>query len=501
MTLSEYLSQYPTGELVLLAEITTADGQTTYRLSDRPYITEPTDTPANALYAPVIAEGGIPEISQKLPDRWGGLCTASWGDLQLITDQIIQSTGTTVDLTEAGLLRRATIELSVTGPRARVPYADRVILLGGEISEVRGSTDGSVTLSLTDATEQMRVASVPTNKYVAANMPAGFPPKSDGVVRPWLDGYANNVTPVLIDSANLIYEACYRPGWVSPVNTFPYEGGVYVSAHTQNGSGQFTLNNPPVAQITAQCRTPTSDTLTGDEILTHLAAEFPSLGISSVSHAGFRYGGDYGVDCGVFIGSAQRGIEVVDDLLKSIACIGRMGPGGVLHLAALGPLPADWEGTLAQYGAHNSIGDTTWTTIQRQHEYIVYAENRNWTPMEALPGSADRDYLASEGRRRYWPSSYNTSQLPDDNPSPRIVITSASNGYGHYPAGRLYNLLSRAEQITILVVPLHQWGWHQIGDWIEITHTPARYHLITGLTLTSRHGPLAYEVEAIGVRE
>ena len=82
MTIATYFAR-PDSEKILLAIITHAGG--TLYLSDRPYITEPTDTPSSQPFEPLIQAGGVPEFRQSLQELTGGRSERSVGALKLVS--------------------------------------------------------------------------------------------------------------------------------------------------------------------------------------------------------------------------------------------------------------------------------------------------------------------------------------------------------------------------------------------------------------------------------
>ena len=69
MAIADYFAR-PDSEKILLAIITHTGG--TIYLSDRPYITEPSDVPANQPFEPLIQASGLPEFRQSIQELTGG---------------------------------------------------------------------------------------------------------------------------------------------------------------------------------------------------------------------------------------------------------------------------------------------------------------------------------------------------------------------------------------------------------------------------------------------
>lgn len=241
MTLSDYLKK-PGSRKILLVVID-PDGAPVY-LSTEPYDTEPGDTPSNQPFAPVIQPGGLPRMARAIQALFDGESRAAttWAPLALASHE-----AGGVDLAAADLTGKP-VAVYLTGPRADVAYADRAQLLGGVIGGSSGDVDGGLTFHLIGQSVRLDQLQVPAARFNAASEGAGFPAENDGQPRPLALGRVLNVTPVLVDAANHIYEVNN-----GPVNAIPavYDNGFGVSKTDDLVNGRFTLTAAPAGVVTA----------------------------------------------------------------------------------------------------------------------------------------------------------------------------------------------------------------------------------------------------------
>ena len=195
-TLAEHLARLD-AENVLLVEIDAA-GSSIY-LADTAYITEPGDTPANQPYAPIIAQDGVPRMSRRIQEVWGGRSVPAWGPLVLATP----SAGGT-DLATANL-RGKTVQVLLTGPRRIIARFAAAVVLTGVLGRRSGDLDGALTLEITDFQASFDERQLPVNQYDGTES-GSFPQSEIGRSVPLCLGTCRNVTPRLIDTANRTYQ-------------------------------------------------------------------------------------------------------------------------------------------------------------------------------------------------------------------------------------------------------------------------------------------------------
>lgn len=173
-TTTDYFAR-PEAEIVLLLLITI--GANTYYLSDRPYITEPGDAPANQPFAPVIAFEGIPQIRWAIRSVWDGRAIASYGDVKLAATNhgYLPADLLTLDL------RDASVDIKLAAPRRIAPYSEAVVYASKlRIRSIEGDDNGGTVLKIGDRSPEFERKQLPRNRFTATedvNLPlvAGVP--------------------------------------------------------------------------------------------------------------------------------------------------------------------------------------------------------------------------------------------------------------------------------------------------------------------------------------
>lgn len=225
------------GRSVTLVEVST---ETPRYLSTVAYATLPTDVPANRIYTPIIASGV--SFSEKL--ALDGKASLGYGDIE-IHNEDGRFDGW---LDDVWVNRAITVSIGdVTWPRSQF-----VTLFTGVVASFESSSVGRLNIILRDKLERL-------NTPVTETELGGMSENKDRLV-PITLGEVHNVTPLLVDSANHIYQ----------VNSSPTEriievrdNGVPVSVTNDLPNGRFALIASPVGTITAsvQGRTPYVNTV------------------------------------------------------------------------------------------------------------------------------------------------------------------------------------------------------------------------------------------------
>ena len=193
MPIGTYFAR-PDSEKILLATITYAGG--TLYLSDRPYITEPTDTPSSQPFEPLIQAGGVPEFRQSIQELTGGRSERSVGALKLVSADY-----NGVDIRTL-TLRGATLVMRIAAPRRLFPYADSVQWIQGIIGTSKGHADGRVEYEITDRQRALETITIPQDVYSAG---AGVPLELVDRAKPL--AYGTGRAPMfLVNATDLTYQ-------------------------------------------------------------------------------------------------------------------------------------------------------------------------------------------------------------------------------------------------------------------------------------------------------
>jgi hypothetical protein len=346
----------------LLAEITRSDANATvYRFADQPYTTEPGDTPANCPYSAILAQ--LPELSRKLPDFFSGGAQTSFGTLEL-SDRRSNYTGTAVGYGEMTLPRGAEVTLKLAAPRLLFPFTDALVLGKGKVARVGGSSDGMLSVEMTDGSDAIERAVIPIT-----TTPLGF-------------GKVRNAEPFLTNPGLLVYTL--HDGPINAVLAV-YDDGVLIpgSGYTVNlTAATVTLNASPAGRVTVDFEGHkdggTTYYTTTEQIIGELLdrAGFASLSRTFTS-----------LPTGL-IGLYLKETTTLGDLLTSLmrGCAGYwfIKSDGTFKAAQF-PIP----GTPGDvYNENNLLEEVDYSDDDRLHKEIRYAYQRNWTQYQSRTGAS-----------------------------------------------------------------------------------------------------------------
>lgn len=227
------------GRAVTLVEVST---ETPRYLSTVAYTTLPTDTPANLGYTPIVASGV--SFTERL--SLDGKASLSYGDIEIHNED--GSFDTWLD--DVWVNRAITIAVGdITWPRGQF-----VTLFSGVVASFESRSPGRLNIVLRDKMERL-------NTPVTEAELGGTSENKDRII-PITLGEAHNVSPLLVDAANHIYQ----------VNNGPCEriievrdNGVPVTKTDNLSAGKFTLVASPAGTITASVQgvTPYVNTVAG----------------------------------------------------------------------------------------------------------------------------------------------------------------------------------------------------------------------------------------------
>lgn len=203
---------------VLLVEATHSAG--TEYFSDFPYITSPTDTPANQPYDDLLLE--IPAIHRSF-ERATSVSRLKVANLDGERDDWL-------NLAWSGW------PLKLYLGEASWPREDFRCIYSGIIASLGADGRSALVFSVRDQRDLLKTQ-VQTNRVAAT-----------GDLVPLCLGTCFNVSPVLVDEANLIYQV--HDGAVSSLPTVR-DNGVVVAKTNDLANGQFTLSASPAGKITA----------------------------------------------------------------------------------------------------------------------------------------------------------------------------------------------------------------------------------------------------------
>lgn len=363
MALADYFAS-PEAKRYLLVEITRQNANSTkYYLADDAYITEPSDTPANTPYNPIIQGGGIGDISRVLNNPFDGNASTGFGQINLASDVAWTDDAGSKSDTQMTLVKGADVVAYLAAPPTLFPKTDAIKLLEGTINRVGGSSTGGVNFEIIDKSENIR------NKLIEID------------TKPLCFGHCRNVTPFLTNPASLEYHV--HDGPIEAVDAV-YDQGVALTPTTQYtvdlSTGKITLVSSPVGIVTADVKgaKPSGVWLTSTEdIISEL-----------LSRAGVSITENYDLPTGT-IGLYVEQNTDLGTLLNRLtrACAGFWIVNANSEFQAKQyPVPQETV-AVASYNATQILEEVNFNLEDRLFDTINYTYKTNWSVYQSLPGA------------------------------------------------------------------------------------------------------------------
>lgn len=472
-TLVEWLKRLD-AQKVLLLEIDPSG--TPIYIADTAYITEPGDTPASQPYSAVIAEDGMPRLSRRLQELWGGRSVPSWGPLELAT-QFVDSN----DLASMNL-RGKDVVIYLTGPRVNVARSEAMKVLTGRIGPRSGNVDGGLTIEIQDEQARWDEIELPANQYDGTES-ASFPTSNIGLNKPVALGKCRNVPAVLIDQANLIYQVHDTSVDAMQAIDAVYDNGVALTPTTQYttnlSNGTITLVSSPAGVITADVQgikesgvTYHSDT---GALIDWLARTYGGMSSGDIDISGLPTD-----TVGLYLQNSIKLSDVITRLMTGV-----LGWWGFSRLGKLkARLFAAPVSSGEEYGEDRHLSDVTWGEEDGITWSVPLRYRRNWMQIEPA-ASVNLDtaaWMRSEGLTSRVEDAAIVATYPSAQAAPMVETyfdtQSATDAVGTR-ALALFGTLRRRSKVTLPVTnPLPE-----LGDSITLSDADVLDgdHLIVGI--------------------
>lgn len=216
-------------------------GEITIYLSDRGYVSEPTESPANTYFDPRVMEALNFQRSMFGEGRLGGQSTPSFGQIVLAN-----ADGGLDDFAGYAWDNR---EVEVKVGEKGGNLSQHFTIFKGQSKSVEFD-DLEVRVILRDGQDRF-ARTFPPNSYAGTGGNEGSA-IMQGLPKPICLGEVYNVEPVLVDEANDVYQV--HDGQIEAIDTV-YENGKSIAGFTADlSNGRFTLSTAPTGIITADVR-------------------------------------------------------------------------------------------------------------------------------------------------------------------------------------------------------------------------------------------------------
>lgn len=307
----------PSALKCVLVEATALVGgtPTTFYISNRGYTTSPSDIPSNVSYEPII-KGGL-DVSSSILDSETG--TLSWGDIELDNYDGVRDDWLNY------IWKNKTIKVFI-GDMAWV-RTDFKLIFDGVIEDISCRDRQSMNILLRDKMQLL-------NTTMSDAVLGGTTSNKDRSI-PLCFGECHNVTPLLVDPVNLLYQV--HNGEIEGIIEVR-DDGVPVTVTKYLSTGKFKLVNSPVGTITASVQGAKFSggyyNTVGNlvQLITQNYGKTPlvSTDIDTTSFINFESSNTQPV--GIFLDDKTDVISVVSELAKSVGAVVLFSPEGRLQI-------------------------------------------------------------------------------------------------------------------------------------------------------------------------
>lgn len=241
LTTEEFLAWVsdPNAYPVLLVEVNIANGSTplTLYLSNRPYYTDTTDTPANTAYNPII----LPSLDFSEEISLEGDVSISYGDI------LLDNTDYSLDSWIDYIWENGTVSIYLGD--SSFTRDDFTLIFSGVISNFTPRSSTSMSISIRDMLDALNHPIY--DATVGTTWSKGIENQNKDIVRPLCFGEVFNISPVLVDDVTLTY--MIHDGPIELILEVR-DNGVPVQFVPQLSQGTFSLVNSPVGTITCSAQ-------------------------------------------------------------------------------------------------------------------------------------------------------------------------------------------------------------------------------------------------------
>jgi hypothetical protein len=462
--------------------------------SDIGYRTSPADAGGPVPYPPLVADAFA--ISRALNlDPTASTVAASWGSINLANvDNAYDSLAAAWnnDGRSARVLYGTKTVDATRGIFLDPVYTSLVPLFVG-VSTPWFLTDTQLQIPLRDATYWLE-RPLQAVQYAGTGTYEG-PASLAGTPKPKVRGSVSNMTPILIDAANLIYQYTDGPGTVTALyegasanHTFQanttnlYAGSTSAGNYrTDNSRGLFQLGSSPVGQITADVSGsfPIAGLKTvAADIARYLLTEELELPAANINTASFTAAAAaYPYAAGIYFGpsSTPDGVSAVDAMLSSFGAKLYPGRDGALRVFALRALPvsATAVAAISTVNAVSVVPRALPATASPPPYRMRVAYAHNWTVQASgLLGAATaarKQYVATADNYAVIADTQVLADYTRPNDIAPIGIALATQGDAQAVAVDLLALWGQRRRLYDVTMPLALGLPREIGDVVSVT--------------------------------
>lgn len=387
-TLAELVANpYAAKSYIVILQPYDGSTTTTVYLSDRGYVSGPSESPANTYFAPRVMEALNFQRSMFQTGKLGGQSIPSFGSIIL--------SNADGDLDDFATYAWDNRDVEVKIGEKGADLSKHFTIFKGKSKSVEFN-DLEVNVIIRDGQDSF-TRTFPPNVYGGTGGTDGSSIMA-GVSKPLCFGEVYNITPVLVDEANNIYQV--HDGQIEAIDAV-YQNGAEISGFTTDlANGRFTLSSAPTGVITCDVKgAKPSGTYHESvaDIIRFIASEYAGFtdpdDFDTTSFSDLNTANNSTV--GVYVPEKTNILDVMDQLANSIGAFYGFNRDGEFNVGRL----------IAPTGTANLELDTTNiielqrqpTTIPNYRINVRYKKNYTVFNEDTLDASAaDRDFQTRE---------------------------------------------------------------------------------------------------------
>lgn len=326
MTDAQFLAwlKSPAAMRCVLVEVgvSVSGAEITRYLSSSGYVTGPSESPANTVYSPCVV-GGV-TVREQLPID--GSASIGWGDIEIINNDGSRDSW----LDDVWANRAITVLIG----DMRWPRADFRAVFSGVVDDISSQSADRLNLVLRDKTQRL-------NTPLTEATLGGVTANKDRLL-PLCFGECHNVTPLLVDPANLEYQV--HNGAIERIIEVR-DNGIPVPITEYLSTGKFRLQASPVGQVTASVQGAKpigayTNKIVG--LVQHIATTYGATPLTSGDLDAVQlavFDSAHPQPVGIYLDAKANLLDVCQRLAASVGAQVAFTPGGLLRLLKI-DLPA-----------------------------------------------------------------------------------------------------------------------------------------------------------------
>ena len=368
--------------LLAEAKVYSGGAEATRYMSNRPFVSNPLDTPANIAYDDIIQS--VPAFTVQMSEQFGGHAAGAWGDLVVTNENGARDTW----LNEGWDGRALSLYLGQTSWRRD----DFRAILKGVSADIVSLDRNRLALRIRDKTWMTNI-NIQTSLIGGGTANANKP-------KPLCFGQCFNVEPPLVTSATHEYQV--HDGQVEDI-TDVRDNGLTVGYTKDLANGKFTLTAAPAGRITADVKGAKPSgvyIIKCADIINHIVTTRTAMTGADIDSASFTaFNTTAPQTLGLWVNDFMSAGTALDLLVTSVGGFWTFDRTGLLTLGRL-EVPS---GTPALELVADDIGFRGLKSVARIVPVKTYrlSYKRNWTPQsDGLAGAV------TEANRALYAAAY-----------------------------------------------------------------------------------------------